>query len=268
MTTPPSTSPFPVGSSVLLRGLVGASHLNGTKGIVRSRPPRVNDGGGGGDDDDDGDDAPRYRQEVYVFEAKKAMAIRPANLRYEPRSVEGLTASEMRGAMRVLRGDGSRGVGPESLSGMDKDELRRLFREEVEALVAVGGGGGDDDDDVGERIAELVAMSNEPAPGGAATSSSSSSSSSSSRNNNGGGAAVHGTSAEQLRQGAERMASMTPDDIRRQASAMRSMGPSTLRAMNPQMANMSGELSFRGGGGGGGGEGRKSTREMEGWGGW
>ena len=100
---------------------------------MRSRPPR---------DDGGDDDAPRYRQEEYVFEAKKAMAIRPANLRYEPRSVEGLTASEMRGAMRVLRGDGSRGVGPESLSGMDKDELRRLFREEVEALVAVGGGEG------------------------------------------------------------------------------------------------------------------------------
>jgi hypothetical protein len=49
------------------------------------------------------------------------MAIRPANLRYEPRSVESLTAPEMRGAMRVLCGDGLKGgVRPESLSGVDK----------------------------------------------------------------------------------------------------------------------------------------------------
>jgi hypothetical protein len=52
----------------------------------------------------------------------------------------------------------------------------------------------------------------------------------------GGANAFGGASA--LRQGAERMASMSPDDIRRQAATMKAMGPAAMRAMNPQMARM------------------------------
>ncbi|KAL3801321.1 hypothetical protein ACHAW5_002236, partial [Stephanodiscus triporus] len=206
-------TPFPVGSVVLLRDLVSAPHLNGARGTVRSRPNPD-------------------RQEVYIHEAKRSMAVKPANLRYEPRDVGSLSASEVRGALRVLyddrrrKGKGGTGCGEDdddgASSGMDEAELRRLLRREV---AATPDDDDDDDDDVpvGERIAGLVARSNEP-PGGTMPPPSS-----------------QDIDGERLRQGAERMASMTPDDLRRQAATMRAMGPSAIRAMHPQMGRMSDE---------------------------
>ncbi len=104
-------------------------------------------------------------------------------------------------------------------SGMDKQELRLHVRKVIGSTTS--------SDPV--KIAELVARSNEPKdiPTNSASESSPS------------------LNSSQLRQGAERMSQMSPDDIRRQAATMKAMGPAALRAMNPPMAHMSGEnLTF------------------------
>eukprot|EP00584_Thalassiosira_punctigera_P006187 CAMPEP_0172526178 /NCGR_PEP_ID=MMETSP1067-20121228/1141_1 /TAXON_ID=265564 ORGANISM="Thalassiosira punctigera, Strain Tpunct2005C2" /NCGR_SAMPLE_ID=MMETSP1067 /ASSEMBLY_ACC=CAM_ASM_000444 /LENGTH=553 /DNA_ID=CAMNT_0013309627 /DNA_START=19 /DNA_END=1680 /DNA_ORIENTATION=+ len=175
---------FPVGSSVLLQNLVKGAHLNDKKGIVKSRPNAVG------------------RQEVFVFEAQKSMAIRPANLRYQPRELSSLSVFEMKGMLLASK---NTELEPTEWSGMDKDDLQRIVAAEIDTT------------DPGE-IAALVAKANEPKE----------------RKNS--AASLH--SSEQLRQGAERMSQMSPDDIRRQAATMKAMGPAALRACTPQMAGM------------------------------
>ena len=200
-------SSFPIGSSVLLQNLVKGAHLNDKKGIVKSRP-----------------NAASGRQEVYIFEAQKSLSIKPDNLRYEPRELSSLSASEMKGIMLLISKNKTRedeGYATTEWKGMDKEELRQL----VEGEIATNNP---------EEIAELVAKANEPKE------IPSSDDGGSSGNANG---ANKSFTSSQMRQGADRMAQMTPDDLRKQAATMKAMGPAALRAMNPQMARMTGELS-------------------------
>jgi len=194
------TSSYPIGSSVLLHNLVGASRLNGTKGIVKGG----NNGGG--------------RQEVYVFEAQKSMAIKVENLRYEPRTIQSLTISEMKGILRVLTEEDACST-DSIIAGMDKEALRMLVEESISEKTANSGS------PVEIKIAELIARANEPPPSITTATTTTA-------------AAAQAINSDQLRQGAERMASMSPDDLRKQATTMRAMGPAAMRAMNPQMANM------------------------------
>ena len=119
-------------------------------------------------------------------------------------------------------GEESSSVLKSEWSGMDKQELYRHVQKVIGCTIS--------NDPV--KIAELVARSNEPKdiPPNSASASSLSSS-----------APPSSLSSSQLRQGAERMSQMSPDDIRRQAATMKAMGPAALRAMNPPMAHMSGE---------------------------
>jgi hypothetical protein len=190
------TSSYPIGSSVLLHNLVGASHLNGTKGIVKGK----NNGGG--------------RQEVYVFEAQKSMAIKITNLQYEPRTVQSLTVSEMKSILRVLKEK------DDHIAGMDKETLRKVVEKSITLSIQTS----ENTTPVEIKIAELIARANEP-PSSTTTSTTTTT--------------AQSINSDQLRQGAERMASMSPDDLRKQATTMRAMGPAAMRAMNPQMANMS-----------------------------
>lgn len=197
-------SSFPIGSSVLLQNLVKGAHLNDKKGIVKSRP-----------------NAASGRQEVYIFEAQKSLSIKPANLRYEPRELSSLSASEMKGIMLLIskkKTQEDEGHTTTEWKGMDKEELRRM----VEGEIATSDP---------EEIAELVAKANEPEE--IPSSNGDGEGSSSSANNAG-----NPINSSQLRQGAEKMSQMTPDDLRKQAATMKAMGPAALRAMNPQMARM------------------------------
>jgi hypothetical protein len=185
---------------------VNGSQYNDKKAIVNSQPD-VNSG----------------RQEVFVFEAQRSMAIKPSNLRYEPRELSSLSITEMRGLLRIYSSDSSNknnseaaSAGESECSGMNKEELRTHVTKVIGTTIS--------NDAV--QIAELVARSNEPKD---TTIPSNSSASSSSLN------------SSQLRQGAERMSQMSPTDIRQQAATMKAMGPAALRAMNPQMARMTGE---------------------------
>jgi len=187
---------FPIGSSVLLQNLVKGAHLNDKKGIVKNSP-----------------DATTGRQEVYVFEAQKSMAIKPTNLRYEPRELSSLSISEMEGLLISKTKDDE---DENKWKGMDKEQLRQLVIDEI------------DTEDPAE-IAALVAKANEP-KGGLDTNNK--------VKNNATNQNPTMHSSQQLRQGAERMSQMSPDDIRRQAATMKAMGPAALRACTPQMASM------------------------------
>ena len=173
-------------------------------------------------------DANSGRQEVYVFEAQRSMAIKPSNLRYEPRELSSLSITEMRGLLRIYSSDSSNNnyeaalAGESECSGMNKEELRTHVTKVLGTTIS--------NDAV--HIAELVARSNEPKDTTIPSNNSASASSSSSLN------------SSQLRQGAERMSQMSPNDIRQQAATMKAMGPAALRAMNPQMARMTGEKLF------------------------
>ena len=106
---------------------------------------------------------------------------------------------------------------PTEWKGIDKEELRSRVKDKI------------DTDDPAE-IAELVAKANEPKEVPSAASS----------NGSAGGSSNGSLNVSQLRQGAQQMSQMSPDDLRRQAATMKAMGPTALRAMNPQMARMTG----------------------------
>ena len=119
---------FPIGSSVLLQNLVKGAHLNDKKGIVKSRLSTTG------------------RQEVYIFEESKSLAIKPLNLKYEPRTLSSLSIPEMKSIL-------TNGIGSTNsidFTGLDKDSLRTMVVDEIDNV----------DDTIG--IAELVAKANEP----------------------------------------------------------------------------------------------------------
>ena len=200
------TSSFPVGSSVLLQNLVKGAHLNDKKGIVKTRPKHASADGS-------------VRQEVYIFEANKSILVKPANLRYELRELSSLSIPEMKGIMVLLSDD----LEDEATEwkGIDKEELRSMVGKKIETNDPT-------------EIAELVAKANEPkeVP-----------SNNNSVNGAGSSGSANGLNASQLRQGAEKMSQMTPDDLQRQAATMKAMGPAALRSMNPQMARMTGKFA-------------------------
>lgn len=178
-------SSFPIGSSVLLQNLKSEQY-NDKHGIVRSRL-----------------DPMSGRQEVYIFDLEKSMSIKPINIKYEPREIESLSISEMKGLLLS--------------SSKTESELNELSKDDLQKMVA----------DVAtdpEEIAALVAKSNEPKTPPAAT------------NNN---SSTNGSfTSEQLKQATDRMSNMNPDQLRQQAATMKAMGPAALRNMNPQMAHM------------------------------
>lgn len=111
-----TASSFPVGSSVLLQGLVGGAQYNDKKGIVRS-PLK-----------------PTGRHDVYIFEANRTIAIKVDNMRYEPRELSTLSVSEMKGVLGKRE--------EKELVGLGKDDLQKMIAEittcptEIAKLVA------------------------------------------------------------------------------------------------------------------------------------
>ena len=115
--------------------------------------------------------------QVYVFESQKSMAIKPSNLRYEPRELSSLSISEINGLLSFSSEEAKGGT-------TDEDELRRLVAAEIAT-------------EDPEEIAALVAKANEPKD----LPSSSSRDGDADANNK--AASLHGSN--QLRQGAERI---------------------------------------------------------------
>jgi len=144
------------------------------------------------------------RQEVYVFDGvNKSMRIKTHNMEYEPREASSLSLSDLKGALAES------GLPDEQIQGADKSDLVKL----VESVASSP-----------EDIAKLVAKANEPkeAPPPSCKKT-----------------GTPGLTTSQLRDGAQKMAQMNPDQLKQQAATMRQMGPQALRSMNPQMAMMS-----------------------------
>ncbi len=71
-------SSFPIGSKVVLQNLTKGAQYNGMKGTVKSLL-----------------DPTTSRQNVFVHAANKSLAVKPINLRYEPRELSSLSIDEM-----------------------------------------------------------------------------------------------------------------------------------------------------------------------------
>mmetsp|Transcript_21813 Transcript_21813/g.35962 ORF Transcript_21813/g.35962 Transcript_21813/m.35962 type:complete len:389 (+) Transcript_21813:211-1377(+) len=71
-------SSFPIGSKVILQNLAKAAQYNGMKGKVKSLPDPITS-----------------RQNVHVEAANKSLAVKPINLRHEPRELTSLSIEEM-----------------------------------------------------------------------------------------------------------------------------------------------------------------------------
>eukprot|EP00574_Skeletonema_japonicum_P002138 CAMPEP_0201718954 /NCGR_PEP_ID=MMETSP0593-20130828/4331_1 /ASSEMBLY_ACC=CAM_ASM_000672 /TAXON_ID=267983 /ORGANISM="Skeletonema japonicum, Strain CCMP2506" /LENGTH=371 /DNA_ID=CAMNT_0048209341 /DNA_START=36 /DNA_END=1151 /DNA_ORIENTATION=+ len=69
---------FPIGSRVILQNLAKGTQYNGMKGTVKSLP-----------------DPTTSRQNIHVHAANKSLAVKPINLRHEPRELTSLSIDEM-----------------------------------------------------------------------------------------------------------------------------------------------------------------------------
>ena len=98
---------FPFETRVILHGLQKAPELNGKLGIVRSE---MNDAG---------------RYSVFIKDENKTVGLKPTNLQYESRTVDSLSAKELK---MVLKG---KDVDDTEYSGIDKSELRSKVTELV-----------------------------------------------------------------------------------------------------------------------------------------
>ena len=176
---------FPVGARVILHGLMKGAQYNGEVGVIQTSLQQN-----------------KERQQVLV--KGKHLAIRPGNLRYEPRDIDTLSIKELTYVLKQKD--------PNNLvAGMDKSELKEMVQDQATPT----------------EIAELLAHQH-------STTTTTTTSTSAS-----GG--VGGMTEEQIQNGAERMSNVSPEQLRQQAAMMRSMDPATLRRMNPQMANFTDE---------------------------
>jgi hypothetical protein len=174
---------FPIESKVILHGLTKSPELNGKAGVVRSD---LNDSG---------------RQSVFIVESSRTVSLKPCNLKYEPRTVESLSAKELTAILRV------KGVDKVHYLAADKSELRTKVTELVLDE---------------EEIPLLLARSQTPPSSTSSTATVDSAS----------------TGTTQMAQQADQLSNMSPDTLRHQAQLMRSMDPDSIRRLNPQLANM------------------------------
>ena len=181
-----SPTSFPEGARVTLEGLSKAD-FNGLTGTVRSSFSEST-----------------CRQEVFVDDLSKTVALKPSNLRYVPRPPSGLSVREMKIVLKQIEG----GPDERELVGMDRSQLAKVVGESATP----------------EEIAAVLAEAAAP-PRAAATAASP--------------PAGGGPGADQLKAGADQLANMNPETLRQQARALRAMSPAAVRASNPQMAGFS-----------------------------
>ena len=178
----PSNDPFPLEARVILQGLQKAPELNDKIGVIKTK---LSDAG---------------RHTVYVHELKRSVNVKPANLVYEPRSVDSLSIKELKlliQSKKIVQDDNE-------MTGLDKTELTAKVREAI---------------DSNDEIAEILAKAQEPK-------------SPPPKSKKGKASPIDPTQA------ADQLSSMNPEQLRQQARMMRTMPPSQIRSMNPALANM------------------------------
>mmetsp|Transcript_104588 Transcript_104588/g.156640 ORF Transcript_104588/g.156640 Transcript_104588/m.156640 type:complete len:477 (-) Transcript_104588:1015-2445(-) len=186
----PNLDCFPLKSRVVLHGLVKAPELNGKIGVVTSA---LNNG----------------RQSVQLELESKTVGLKPANLKFEGRSVDSLSIKELK---KVLL---SKNVEEAEVTGIDKAELKSKVADLVESP---------------EEVAELLAVkSAAPASASAATST---------KNLYQAADEFANMDPDQLRQQARAMKSMDPAQIRRMNPQLAHMTDQQIRMAADQMEMM------------------------------
>ena len=175
-----SRTSYPLGSRVILQGLTKGTEFNGKVGVIKSK---LKD----------------ERQQVLLIQSGKTLGIKPLNIKYEPRTVNSLSVSELKILLKLKD--------VTQLSGYDKSQLREMVKIKTESE---------------EEIADLLYTHLEKEKESSAAAGSS-------RNGNGMNPSNDPASALNL----------TPDQMRQQAQMLRTMPPSQIRRMNPQMAGFS-----------------------------
>jgi hypothetical protein len=171
---------FPLETRVILQGLLKAPDLNGKVGIVRSG-------------------LTRGRQQVYIEELSKSVALKLSNLKLEGRSIDTLSVKELKTILK------SKNVSDSELTGIDISDLKSKLSSWTDSP---------------EEIADwLVQAQTAPSPSAAST-------------------MERAPSSVNPGQVADQLGGMSPDQLRQQARQMRSMDPASLRRMNTQLAHM------------------------------
>ncbi len=101
---------FPIDSKVILQNLVKEAQYNGMKGTVKSSP-----------------DPTTSRQHIHVPAANKSLAVKPVNLRHEPREVTSLSIDETRSLLL-------------SFGKMETHEMTAIVRMEMAGEIGVATG--------------------------------------------------------------------------------------------------------------------------------
>ncbi len=97
---------FPVGGRVILQNLTKGTEFNGKVGVIKSK---LSD----------------ERQKVLLIQSGKTLGIKPINLKYEPRSVNSLSVSELKTLLTLKE--------VTQLSGYDKSQLREMVKIKTES---------------------------------------------------------------------------------------------------------------------------------------
>jgi hypothetical protein len=196
--------PFPAKASVILHGLK-AEEFNGKIGIVQQ---------GVFANEDEG------RQQVFVEELNKTVALKVSNMKYQPRPLDSLSVKECK---KILQSQQTL----LKFQGMDKADLRAKIQE----LVTEKEDKKEDQEEEAVVIAELLAHANAAGSSSSTTSEETKSVSTSTTNST-------TFSRDKMQAGMQQFDQLTPEQLRHQAMMMRSMPPSQIRQMNPQLASM------------------------------
>ena len=138
------------------------------------------------------------RQQVYLEDLSKSVALKLSNLQWEGISVETLSVKELK---KILK---SQNTPDSELVGVDKRELQSKVANLTDAP---------------EEIAKLLAHAKAGTPT----------------------TATRTRATANVKQAADQLSNMSPDQLRQQARMMRSMDPDGVRRMNPQLQHMSNE---------------------------
>jgi hypothetical protein len=197
-----SESSFPLEARVILHGLVNAPDLNGEVGIVRS-------------------ELTNGRQQVYLEDLSKSVALKLSNLQWEGRSVETLSVKELK---MILK---SQNTPDSEMIGVDKRELQSKVANLTDAP---------------EEIAKLLAHGKAGTPTTARATPFVNPSKAANQLSN--------MSPDELRSQARMMRSMDPDSVRRMNPQLQHMSNEQLQqaanqmemmASNPDMMKMASE---------------------------
>lgn len=188
-------SSYPVGSRVILQNLT-TTEFNGKVGVIKSK---LKD----------------ERQQVLLIQSGKTLGIKPIKLKYEPRTVNSLSVSELKTLLALKE--------VTQLSGYDKSQLREMVKIKTETE---------------EEIAELLYTHQEKENNERASSGGSSST------GPGGANALGNLSPDQLRQQAQMMRSMPPSQIRRMNPAMAGFSDAQIQMAAQQMETMANNPSM------------------------